>query len=254
MITRLPPGHILQARAAEVLADPPPTKASWFSHILSLTTQYGLPHPSSILASPISKGAWKGAVKRAVHSYWLSLLQSEASALPSLSHLRCSHLSLSSPHPHWTTAPSGPYPTKQASLAVRVLSGRYQSCYQRRHWDGSQGCCRLPGCGSPRADIQHIFGGTCPALAAATQTAVQRWCIVAAGNPPIHGFLSSLSAGENTGFCNFIFDPSTHPAALSLAQTHGHTVWPVLMFLSRSWLWEHHSARHELLGLKRFLI
>ena len=91
-------------------------------------------------------------------------------------------------------------------------------------------------------------------LTAATQIAINRWMSLASGNPAPHGFLASLAGEEKPGFCGFLFDPNTHPLAIQLAQSYVHSVWPTLMFLSRSWLWEHHSARYKLLGLINFLI
>ena len=98
MVARLGQEHILHRHACSVLNPDSQARKSWFQAVCSLTIQYHLPHPLSLLDSPPSKSSWKAQVKRQVLSHWHTKLSAEVSLLSSLTHLKASHLSLSSPH------------------------------------------------------------------------------------------------------------------------------------------------------------
>ena len=225
MIARLGPKHILASIAWKVLADPIfPSRASWFAHIRELLSLYGLPHPTTILSIVPTKSQWSRMVRKAILSHWHTKLVSEVSSLPSLSFLHASHLSLAHPHLLWTTAPSGPLPSRQAALMARILSGRYQSCWLRRHWDGSNGACRLPSCGHIPGDVTHIFSGSCPALFLATEEATRKLALAVAHIPPVASLLTEVSTRDPRSFTQFMLDPSTDPEAIQLYQAHGSIV------------------------------
>ena len=255
MIARLGPNNILHTRASSVCSNVNySNKHSWFAHIGSLLHQYGLPQPLQILSNHPSKGSWKAMVRKAVSTFWHQKLTAEAADLPSLSLLRASHLSLTHCHPLWTTCPSGPLPTKQASLMARILSGRYQSCWLRRHWDHTDGCCRLPGCGAPRGDTLHIFTGQCPALQSASMLAKQKWIIATDSIPFMLEFVNELMVRNPTNFLEFVSDPSTDSPTIALAQTYGTAIWSTVFHMARTWLYLHHQERLKLLGLHQFLL
>ena len=216
---------------------------------------YDLPHPTTILSIPPTKSQWSRMVRKAILSHWQTKLATEAAALPSLSCLRATHLSLSRPHLLWTTCPSGPLPSRQAALMATILSGRYRSCWLHRHWDGTEGACRLPGCGHIPGDIIHIFSGSCPALSADFLTVAKKLTVSVAHLPHIVSLLTEAAARDLSAFTQFVvIDPSTDPLAIQIFQTHGHDVWDKLFYLSRSWLFHIHRPRYRLLGLSRFLV
>ena len=238
----------------EVCSDPSiSSMVSWFSTIRDTMATYGLPHPTTILSEPPTKRQWATMVRRATLNHWQAKLVTEAQSLPSLQFLRATHLSLARPHLLWTTCPSGPLPGRQAALMARLLSGRYQSCWHRRHWDGSTGACRVPGCGHIPGDVAHIFSGSCPALKEATTAATKKWITAASGQPPIIALLQDVASRSPHGFTQFVLDPSTDPAAIRLAQTLGYIVWDKLFYLARTWVFSLHRERYRRLGLSSYL-
>ena len=137
---------------------------------------------------------------------------------------------------------------------ARILSGRYQSCWLRRHWDGGNGACRLLDCGHIPGDVPHIFSGSCPALSLVTEEAAKKLAIAVAPFPPIASLLTEVTARDTQGFTQFLLNPSTDPAAIQLHQAHGSWVWDKLFYLSRTWLFTLHRERYRLLGLSWFLV
>ena len=254
MVARLGPDHILHKRAVEVLSEPSiPARVSWFAAIRDTMATYGLPHPHTILSTPPTKQQWTTMVHQAVLSHWQAKLVTEATALPSLSFLRATHLSLTRPHLLWSTCPSGPLPSRQAALMARLLSGRYQSCWHRRHIDGSSGACKLPGCGHIPGDVVHIFSGSCPALSAATSAASMKWTTAVSGLPTVITLLQDVASRTPLGFTKFLFDPSTDHAAIKLAQASGKFIWDKLFYLVRTWLYTLHRECYRKLGLSVYL-
>ena len=61
-----------------------------------------------------------------VLQYWLALLRTQASSLPSLRYLRTEYLGLTRCHPIFTTCGSSPWEVEKATTQARLLSGRYR--------------------------------------------------------------------------------------------------------------------------------
>ena len=254
MISRLSPSHILVGRALAVLTNPSLSKrVSWFTYAVSIYNQYQLPHLSSLLDSPPTKSQWKSTCKSAVVALWQRTLSAEASALPSLFLLRSTHLSLSKPHRLLSTCPSGAYPSHQAAIMARVLSGKYPSCWHKRHWDLSDGSCSLPGCGAPMADTFHIFSGSCPSLLPIAKSTLLQWWTHTSPYPPISGFLQSTLARDPRSFFTFVMDPSSDPGAMTLAQALGPFTWTILFWCSRQWVFNIHRDRLTQLNLRKYI-
>ena len=69
------------------------------------------------------------------------------------------------PHPLWWTCGSSPSAVRAATVQAKMLSGRYRTCWLRRHFGvGESGSCRLPGCGMVQGDTAHLLSWECPAL------------------------------------------------------------------------------------------
>ena len=115
MISRLP-GSVLHQHALRVLTTAKSTSMSWFIQIRNLCLQYSLPHPLSLLDHPIEKEPFKKHINTLVQDYWQEILRAEARKLNSLSFLKTCYLSLSNPHPIWTTAKYNPYETNKAII------------------------------------------------------------------------------------------------------------------------------------------
>ena len=261
MIARMGSESILYRLCSYSLNNPPPIPHSssstlWFVQVQQLCSMYGLPCPLKVLAWAPGKGPWKALIRRQVLEHWGSLLRAQAADLPSLAHLRPSHLSLSTPSRILTSCGNSGHEVRKMTVQIRMSSGRYRTCWLRRHWsEDSSGACRVPGCtGDTPGTLLHLATGQCPGLASATASAVAHWQQYLVAQPHLSDLLLSLAASEPDDFLAFLLDPCSHAASLALAQQHGQVVLDQLCHLTRSWLYTHHLARFRALDLWERLI
>jgi len=154
MISRLP-HSLLHAVALTLLRNAPPAK-SWFAKILLLFKKYDLDHqPLDLLCFPPTKDVFKKLVKKKVLGHWEQLLRAEAndSGYSSLTFFKPQFMSLTSPHPLWTSAGSSPANIAMATVQAQMLSGRFPTERTLQTLVGEQvgflsaplyppGCCR----------------------------------------------------------------------------------------------------------------
>ena len=261
MIARLGPASILHRLGVHILTNltqksRSPSSILWFTQVRQICQQYCLPDPLEVLSEPPTKGRWKAATQRAVLTYWGTKLRAEATLLPSLSHLRVSHMSLSSPSPLVTSSRGNSHEVRKATIQTRMLSGRYRTCWLRRHWSGdASGACRVPGCsGFTPGTLLHLATGECPGLSGATQQAISHWKDFVISHPHLLPIIHEVAEGNKEVFLSFLLDPSTQPSVISLAQTHGQDVIDQLCMLTRTWLYLHHRARFRALGIWEALL
>ena len=126
-----------------------------------------------------------------------------------------------------------------------MLSGRYPSCWLRRHWSGdTNGFCQIPGCSETPGTLLHIATGQCPSLAQARLKAHDAWHVFLVDNPIL------LPLNDPNDFLAFLVDPSTTPSIISLAQENKDIdVIGKLCYLTRTWLFTMHKERLVLLDL-----
>ena len=157
MVGLLGPDNTLYQHGVYMLHHSVPN--SWFSCLRLTANKYSLPDPLQILVSPPPKMEFKAKVKAAIRSFWHAHLARESASLPSLRYLRIPFLPLGAgPHPVWWTCGSSASAVRAATVQSKMLSGRYRSCWLRRHWTGESGTCRLPGCGQVPGDVPHLVG------------------------------------------------------------------------------------------------
>ena len=109
--------------------------------------QYKLPHPLHLLENPPPKKIFKKLRKQKVSEYWHQKFCHKASLLPSLQYMQPQYLSLSIPHPLWTSLDDNPYQAKAARIQAIFLSGKYRTERLCRHWSqNKEGVCLLPPC------------------------------------------------------------------------------------------------------------
>ena len=158
-------------------------------------------------------------------------------------------------HPLWWTCNSSSSAVRSATVMGKMLSGRYRSCWLRRHWTQESGACRLPGCGQVPGDVAHLLSGECPALQPHLANTLQHVLDMLAPHPHILQPVMTVLNGDREAVTTFFLDPSTDPVVIQLVQMHG-TV-PILVPLfqaSRAWVWSAHRARMRLLGLEQYLM
>ena len=255
MISRLGPGNILHQYGMQVLASPTSYSQSWFLQVKEICQQYSLPDAHSLLSDPPSRYSFKRSARQKVIDFWNAKLRECADPtnpayLPSLSFFRVNFMSLSRPHPIWTSAGSSPYEVKKATVQARMLSGRYRTCWLRRHWSGDQsGNCNIPGCINVPGTLQHLATGECPGLHNSLVRAVALWKSFLSDNPMLFSVVKHFSLGDPTSFLSFLLDPTTQPLVISLTQIHGTIISEKLCYMTRTWLFYMHKERLKLLQL-----
>ena len=126
MITRLG-GDRLNSHAIHVLKTAKYSYKSWFWQIRDICLLYGLPHPLLLLDNPPTKHTFKQLIKSKVIDHWEIKLRDEAGTLKSLSNFHPQYMSLTKPHPLWSTVGSNPHEVTKAIQQARFLSGRYRT-------------------------------------------------------------------------------------------------------------------------------
>ena len=255
MIARMGHSSLLHQHGSYVLARPSLSPScysfSWFFQVRGLCERYGLPDPLFVLSYPDNKHQWKSCVKRQVLEHWGGRLRDHAAGLDSLEMFRASHMSLSKPSAIWTSCGSSGYEIKKATTQARMLSGRYRSCWLRRHFgQGESGMCRVPGCtGTTPGTLLHLVTGQCPGLASSVAKATTHWAQFVLLHPVLDPILQEYARSEPGTFLAFLLDPSTQPPVLALAQEQGHGVIDQLCHLARTWVFLLHRERLQLLGV-----
>ena len=256
MITRLPASNVSHQVSTNLLKETPVSKKTWIFQISEICEQYCLPHPLQLLQSPLPKMPFKKLVKKRVTDYWEQLLRAEAAdpRYSSLLFFKPSFMSLSSPHPLWTTAGSSPAQVSMATVQAQMLSGRYRSESLCRHWSKNKnGFCLLPSCEELVEDIPHILS-SCSGLAPIREKLVRfthEYCTNSA--PVLADLVTSICKPENENFIQFLLDCSTLPEVISAAQRFGDGVLHHLFKISRTWVYSLHRTRMKKLGRWNFV-
>jgi hypothetical protein len=254
MISRLGSSSILHSHGRQILSSQPastlPSRQSWFHQLRTLCEKYSLPDPLFILANPPTKLEWKKITKLEVIKHWTDRLRTEAASKRSLTHFRASHMSLCSPSPIWTSCFNSPYETKKATTQARMASGRYKTCWLRRHWaDEETGICRVPGCtGDLPGTLLHLATGQCPGLASATAAAAAHWSSFLKVHPLLLPLIQVISSSSPEVFLSFLLGPATEAPVIALAQEQGRDVVNQLCFMTPTWLYTLHRERLKRLG------
>ena len=248
MIGRLGPSNILNNHGRFILlsANHDQTSKSWFLALRQLCHQYSLPDPLLVLQSPLSKYQWKNLCKSKVIDWWEQKLRAEADLLPSLQHFKPSFMSLSTPHPIWTSAGS-PYEVGKAVVAARMLSGRYRTDYLARHWNKTNpdGLCRLPGCSNEVGNMEHILLH-CQALQESRSRIVSLISSFLVSRPELFPVIYNYTIEETDLLLQFLLDPSCLPLVISTNRVYPDTLKHCL-YLARTWCFSIHIYRSKLM-------
>ena len=138
---------------------------------------------------------------------------------------------------------------------AKMLSGRYRSCWLRRHWTQESGACRLPGCGKVPGDVAHLLSAECPALQPHLASTLQHLLDMFAPHPHLFHPVTAALHGDREAVTIFMLDPSTDPLVIQLVQLYGSVNVLVPLFqAARAWVWSAHRARMRLLGLEQYLL
>ena len=250
MIGRLGPNNVLHQHGIHVLLFTTHTSpyTSWFHSVRLISQKYSLPDPLLILQSPPTIYKWKSQCKSKVIDWHEQNLRAEAELLPSLTFFNPAFMSLSTPHPIWTSA-SSPYEVSKATIAARMLSGRYRTDQLSRHWthDNPDGLCRLPGCVNHEGSLTHILLH-CPALSESRHNMIKLWSAFMVSRPILLPIIHKYTIAEPTLHTQLLLDPSCLPLVISTEKAHPGTLRDCL-YLGRTWCFSTHLARSKLLRL-----
>ena len=248
MICRLS-DNILHKHAENIFSYSTQSSKSWFSQIRELCLLYHLPHPLKLLQFPLSKDRYRNLTKKNVITYWEETLRSEASPLSSLVYFRPGFMSLTTPHPLWSTSGSSPSKIAMATIQAQMLSGRYRTEHLCSHWSKNKtGVCLLsPSCSSTVEDLHHILS-SCKALVLTREKLMNFTIQYSATVPAITQLILNHCTPASQDFCQFLLDCSTIPTVIKATQIHGTDVLHHLFHITRTWVYALHKERMKLLG------
>ena len=234
MITRLPQ-NILFKLAEKILSAEPDTTKSWFISIRHLCTLYNLPSPLQLLSKPLSKAAFKSQITKKVLDHWQEDLRKEAYPKTSLIFFKPNFMSLSSPHPLWTSCSSNPFETNKALVQATLVSGRYRSDYLSRHWNQQNplGFCLLCPGKFLFGTVQHLLLH-CEALSDKRTRLIELWSAHADEDGHLHSLLKELLQSKPDILVQFLLDPSVIPQSVAMCQQKLFTL-SSLYYLTRTW-------------------
>ena len=155
-----------------------------------------------------------------------------------------SSMSLSLPHPLWTSCSSNPFEVNKARVQAALLSVRYKTDYLSRHWNFSNpnGFCILCPGKFLFGTVQH-FLVHCEALSETRSRIIDLWSASAEDNVNIHHLLMQLLKSPSELLCQFLLEQ-----VVILVQ-HGLVHLDTLFYLTRTWCYGLHRRRLQLLGL-----
>ena len=253
MITRLGNSPLL-AHAKHVLTSAKQSASSWFQQIRGLCLQYQLPHPLELIATPIPKQRFNKMVKVKVIDYWELHLRAKARSLTSTPYFKPNYMSLIRPHSLWTSCGPNPFECHKATIAARMLSGRYLTDKLQRHWtQNKEGICLLDSCvfGS-EGTLEHILL-RCQALSSVRYQLLSLAAKVSFEHPRLFAVISeAFLSNSQDRIMQLILDCSSIPSVINTTQTFGPQIRDRLHYLGRTWCYNIHRERMHLLGLLDF--
>ena len=155
-------------------------------------------------------------------------------------------MSLTKPHPLWTTIGSNPYEVSKGIQQARFLSGRYRTESLASHWSRNRDrFCLAPGCNNVVESVKHILID-CQAYISCKTRLYSLW--ISYPCPVVHNLVLEAFSNETDYLLQFILDCSVLPSVISATQCYGVAILEKLFYLTRSWCWSIHKQRMKMLG------
>ena len=255
MVCRLS-GSVIHKIADYQLTTAKPASGSWFLHIRELCLKYNLGSPLSLLHNPQTKEVFKKTMKSKVIDYWETHLRAEAEILRenSLKYFHAGFMSLTRPHPLWSTCGSNPFEIHKAVTQAKMLSGRYVTDQLSRHWTKNKsGACLIPGCsGQHIGSLEHLLL-FCPAIAEARSGIIKLCVAVSSESDDLRTIILTMLSGQPVvKMMQFILDCSSMPEVIRLTQHSTQETLERLFYISRTWCYTMHRTRMNKLGLFQY--
>ena len=251
MICHLP-GNPLHSIAKEALTKARPSSKSWFYMLRGVCIKYNLPHPLNLLTSPLPPKKLKAMYKARIKEYWRINLTERCSSLSSLRYLRPPFLSLSQPHPIFSSLMGNPYELRAASVQALLLCGRYRTEKLRRHWsENREGFCQIKEClYLKQIESQEHFLLHCGGYSDERRRLYSFITDFSADKPVLKNVLSTyLFTDDNEFRMQFLLDPSVLPDVISACQLFGDQIQQYCFKIGRTWCRTLHETRMRKLAL-----
>ena len=204
------------------------------------------PHPLQLLESPLSKNAAKKLVRAKVTDYWEKKLRDDCLGLSSLSYFKASFMSLSTPHPLWTTCQANSFELSKAFIQAKFLSGRYRTDRLLRHFDKkSTGSCSL--CQDIDGSLEHLLL-LCPSLSQCRSQQLNMLTMNSDYSDKSKQIIFDTSNKSVSNFVQLLLDCSVLPEVIEANQNSDSSVMGEIFKFSRTWCFNVHMKRMKMLG------
>ena len=154
-------------------------------------------------------------------------------------------MSLSRPHPLWSSSGSNSFEVSKSIIVARLLSGRYRCDKLLKHFDkNNTGQCSLCQC-ECEGSIEHLLV-SCPTLA---QCRHQQFMMLEQKSFSLRAKSIILSASTSVPhFTQLLLDCSTLPEVIQAGQSEGNQVLQDIFKFSRTFCFNVHMKRMKILG------
>ena len=168
--------------------------------------------------------------------------------MDSLLYFHPEYMSLSSPHPLWTTAGSSPTMVTMASVQSVMLSGRYRTEGLCSHWSNNpNGYCKSSSSCNTFEDITHILQH-CSALDSPRERLSAFTSSNCEDKPELKLIVDTFCSPQRRHFCQFLLDFSVLPEVVKSVQLHGQEFLHHLFNITRMWCFALHRDRLKIHG------
>ena len=192
-------------------------------------------------------------VKSSIVDHWEVKLRLQAASLTSAPYFQPQFMSLTRPHPMWSSCGSNPFESHKAVTSARMLSGRYLTDKLQRHWSKNKaGFCLLPTC-APQSDgsLEHILLH-CPALSPTREKLINLCYKVSLESEELSRIINLILNSEQLTIMQFIIDCSIMPEVIKSTQIFGTHIRDRLLYIGRTWCYTIHREHMNQLGLLEF--
>ena len=178
-------------------------------------------------------------------------LRDEADTLKSLSNFHPHYMSLTKPHPLWSTVGSNQHEVTKAIQQARFLSGIYRTEKLMSHWTSNQhGYCLSLTCNKTIETVKHILI-ECSVYEQTRVNFCRLW--LSAEDPNVLLLVMGAMSSDTDYLLLFITDCSVLCTVIRASQRHGSTILDKLFYLTRTWCYAVHRRRMKNLGRWNFL-
>ena len=156
-------------------------------------------------------------------------------------------MSLSVPHPLWTTCEGNPFEIAKSIVQAKLLSGRYRSDKLLKHFSkNNNGNCSL--CvEESEGSIEHLLV-LCPALVKCRQNAFNMLEEKENFSDKSRKLIHEVFNTSVPDFVQLLLDCSVMPQVFSACQSDGNHLLNELFKFTRTWCYNVHSNRMKIIG------